>query len=63
MDALNIERKSQNIEVLAKIANSLVKKYDCGVKFDGDSGQIFITGEDNCTEIVAEEVEEFLERN
>lgn len=60
MNALHIERKSQNLEVLAKIANSLVKKYNCGVKFDSDSGQIFITGEDNCTTIVAEEVTGFL---
>jgi hypothetical protein len=62
MNALTIERNDQTMEILAKIANSLVKKYDCGVKFDNDNGQIFITGEDNCTAIVAEEVRDFLEQ-
>jgi hypothetical protein len=60
MNPFAIAHKSQNIELLAKIADSFVRKYECGVKFDSQTGQIFITGEENCTNLVAEEVTEFL---
>lgn len=60
MNPFAIDHKSQNIELLAKIANSFVRRYDCGVKFDSRTGQIYITGEENCTTLVAEEMTEFL---
>lgn len=59
MTPFAIDHKRQNIELLAKIANSLVGRYDCGVKFDSQTGQIFITGEEDCTLLVAEEMTDF----
>lgn len=58
-----IDHKKQNTELLAKIANSFVRRYDCGVKFDADTGQIYITGKEGCTHLVAEEMTEFLNPN
>lgn len=60
MNPFAINQKDHNLELLAKIANSFVRKYDCSVKFDSQTGQIFITGEENCIELVAEEMNEFL---
>ena len=60
MNPFAVAHKSQNIELLAKIADSFVRKYECGVKFDSQTGQIFITGEESCANLVAEEVAEFL---
>jgi hypothetical protein len=60
MKPFAIDQKNQNIELLAKIADSFVRKYDCGVKFDDQTGQIYITGEENCPHLVAEEMIEFL---
>lgn len=60
MNPFAITTIDHNLELLAKIANSFVRKYDCGVKFDNQTGQIFITGEEVCTELVAEEMTEFL---
>lgn len=62
MNPFAIDQRSQNVELLAKIANSFVRRYDCGVKFDHQTGQIYITGEENCTHLAAEEMTAFLSR-
>ena len=62
MKPFAIDRRNRNTELLAKIANSFVNKYDCDVKFDDLTGQIYITGEEGCTHLVAEEMTEFLNR-
>lgn len=63
MKPFAIDHKKENTELLAKIANSFVRKYDCDVKFDSQTGQIYITGEVNCTDLVAEEMTDFLNQD
>lgn len=48
------------MELFAKIANSLVKKYNCRVHYDGESGRLCLTGDESCRDIAIKEVSDFL---
>ncbi|NNF98407.1 MAG: hypothetical protein HKM93_03440 [Desulfobacteraceae bacterium] len=61
MDAITIDYKNQNIEVFAKIANSLVRKYNCRVKYDHDSGQLRLFGDDDAKYAAIEVLREYLD--
>ena len=56
MKPFEISRQNENLEVVAKITDSMVQDYGCRVKYDKEHGRIELVGEDYCKEIVAQVV-------
>ena len=54
MKPFRISRQNGTLEVVAKIADSMVQDYGCRVKYDPQSGLIDLVGEDFCKAIVTE---------
>ena len=54
MTPFKINKQSGNLEVLAKITNSMVQDYGCRVKYDKDTGQVNLIGEPYCQAVVEE---------
>jgi hypothetical protein len=52
MEPFEIIKKSANLEVLAKITDSLVQVYGCRVKYDKDTGRVDLLGETYCEDVV-----------
>lgn len=61
MNPLPISEKNGNLEIVAKITDSIVKEYGCRVKFDKERGQIDLIGDDYCKEIVSHVIQELME--
>ena len=52
MKPFEISRQNQNLEVVAKITDSMVQEFGCRVKYNKETGRIDLVGEDYCKEIV-----------
>ena len=50
-----INKVNWNREVLRKILNSVAAKYDCGVRFTLDAGQLNVEGDRHCAEEIVKE--------
>ena len=55
MRILKINHKSNNIELVSKLMNSVAVKYDCRVKYNADTETICFNGNDACKSFIAEE--------
>jgi len=60
MKPFEIKRQNGNMEVVAKITDSMVQEYGCRVKFNKESGQVDLIGEDYCKDIVTEVVADMM---
>ena len=60
MKPFDIKKQNGNLEVVAKITDSMVQEYGCRVKYNKESGQIDLVGEEHCKDIVAEVVKEMM---
>jgi hypothetical protein len=52
MMPFEIIKQSGNLEVLVKIADSMVQAYGCRVKYDKDTGFVDFVGEAYCKDVV-----------
>lgn len=62
MKPFAIKRHNKNMEVVAKITDSMVQAYGCRVKYNKESDQVDLVGEDYCKDIVTEVVTHMLEK-
>jgi hypothetical protein len=60
MKPFEIKKQNGNLEVVAKITDSMVQEYGCRVKFNKESGQVDLVGEDYCKDIVTEVVTDMM---
>ena len=52
MMPFEIIKQSGNLEVLAKITDSMVQAYGCRVKYDKNTGRVNLVGEMYCQDVV-----------
>ena len=52
---LAIHRIDENREIWRKILNSVAGKYNCGVNFTIQAGQLSVEGDRNCAEEIVKE--------
>jgi hypothetical protein len=50
-----VNRVNWNSEIWRKILNSVAAKYDCGVRFTLDAGQLNVEGDRDCAEEIVKE--------
>lgn len=55
MSAIRINRRSNNLEILAKLLNSVAANYDCRVKYHPGRRQVQFFGTETCKTHVIEE--------
>ncbi|MCB2147103.1 MAG: hypothetical protein KQI81_11555 [Deltaproteobacteria bacterium] len=60
MKPFEINKQNGNMEVVAKITDSMVQEYGCRVKFNKESGRVDLLGEDYCKDIVTEVVTDMM---
>ena len=60
MKPFEVKKQNGNLEIVAKITDSMVQEYGCRVKYDKASGQVDLIGEDYCKDIVTEVVTDML---
>lgn len=60
MKPFEIKKRNGNMEVVAKITDSMVQEYGCRVKFNKESGRVDLIGEDYCKDIVTEVVTDMM---
>ena len=56
MKPFEVKKHNGNVEVAAKITDSMVQEYGCRVKYNKTTGLVDLIGEDYCKEIVTEVV-------
>jgi hypothetical protein len=56
MKPFEIKKKNGNLEVVAKITDSMVQDYGCRIRYNKESGEVDLVGEDYCKEVVEEVV-------
>ena len=56
MKPFEVKKQNGNMEVVAKITDSMVQEYGCRIKYNKETGQVDMIGEDYCKNIVAEVV-------
>lgn len=61
MKPFEIKKKDGNMEVVAKITDSMVQQYGCRIRYNKESGQVDLVGEDYCKEVVEEVVNDMRE--
>lgn len=61
MKPFEINKQNRNMEVVAKITDSMVQGYGCRVRYNKESGQVELVGEDFCKDIVTEVVTDMLD--
>ena len=61
MKPFEINKQSGNMEVAAKITDSLVQDYGCRVKYNKETGEVDLVGDEYCKEVVVEVVNELRE--
>jgi hypothetical protein len=61
MKPFEIKKQNGNLEVVAKITDSMVQEYGCRIKYNKESGQVDLIGEDYCKDIVTEVVTDMME--
>jgi hypothetical protein len=49
-------RNQGKLEVVAKITDSMVQDYGCRIRYNKESGEVDLVGEDYCKEVVEEVV-------
>jgi hypothetical protein len=54
MKPFQIRNQNENLEVAAKITDSMVREYGCRVKYNKESGRVDLVGEAYCRDIVAQ---------
>ncbi len=59
IDKLYIASKNVNIEVIAKLLNSVAEKYGCYVRYDRRENSLKFIGEEDYWKHIVEEVMEF----
>lgn len=52
MKPFEIKKQNKNLEVVAKITDSMVQEYGCRVKYNKESGLVDLIGDDYCEDIV-----------
>ena len=55
MSAIRINRKDDNLEIMAKLLNSVAANYDCRVKYNSSSRKVRFVGEEVYKPFVIEE--------
>ncbi|GBC60981.1 hypothetical protein DENIS_1941 [Desulfonema ishimotonii] len=55
MKVLKIRKKTDNLELVSKLMNSVCAKYDCSVRYNAENGTIDYTGDDDYKSLIAEE--------
>jgi hypothetical protein len=60
MKPFEIKKQNGNMEVVAKITDSMVQEYGCRVKFNKESGLVDLIGEDYCKDVVTEVVTDMM---
>jgi hypothetical protein len=60
MKPFPIREHNENIEVMAKITDSMVQEYGCRVKYDRQSGQVDLVGEAYCKDIVMQVIADLI---
>ena len=61
MKPFEIKKQNGNLEVVAKITDSMVQEYGCRIKYNKESGQVDLIGEDYCKDIETEVVTDMME--
>lgn len=56
MKPFEVKKQNSNVEVAAKITDSMVQEYGCRLKYNKTTGMVDLIGEDYCKEIVTEVV-------
>jgi hypothetical protein len=56
MKPFDVKQQNGNVEVAAKITDSMVQEYGCRVKYNKKTGMVDLIGDDYCKEIVTEVV-------
>ncbi len=59
---ITINRINWNGEIWRKLLNSVAAKYDCGVRFIHQAGQMDVEGDRDCAEEIVKEVVALLTR-
>ena len=54
MKPFEINRQSGNLELIAKITDSMVQAYGCRVKYDKQTGLVDLVGDAYCKDVVIE---------
>lgn len=58
MKPFKINEKNGNLEVVAKITDSMVQSYGCRIKYNKVTGQVDLIGEEYCKDVIEEVVNE-----
>lgn len=61
MKLFEIKKQNGNLEVAAKITDSMVREYGCRIRYNKESGKVDLVGEDYCKEVVEEVVNDMRE--
>jgi hypothetical protein len=61
MKPFEIKKQSGNMEVAAKITDSMVQGYGCRVKYNKDTGEVDLVGDEYCKDVVEEVVNDMRE--
>lgn len=56
MKPFQINKRNGNLELVAKITDSMVQEYGCRVKYNKTTGQVDLVGDEYCKEVVVEVV-------
>lgn len=55
MDALHVNAKNTNLEVISKLLNSACAKYECSVTYNAESNSVHFSGDDSLRAVVIED--------
>jgi hypothetical protein len=61
MKPFKIKKQNENMEVVAKITDSMVQEYGCRLKYNKQTGLVDLIGDDYCKDIVTEVVTDLIE--
>ena len=61
MKPFAIKIQNGNMEVVAKITDSMVQEYGCRIKYNKKSGQVDLIGDDYCKDIVTHVVADMID--
>ncbi len=61
MNPFTIRRQNENVEIVARITDSLVQEYGCRVRYNRGDGSIELEGEAFCQDIVREVVKQMID--
>lgn len=55
MDALHVNAKNTNLEVISKLLNSACAKYECSVTYNAENNSVHFSGDDSLRAVVIED--------